>query len=160
MKKGFTLIEVIAVLLLVAVLGLVTILGMVPVVDGFAQVRENIVAAQKAHLAMARITREFTTLTNVVSGGETSIIYDYLDSEGNDWRRTLAWNGSGTPVTLNGAVLTDDVAGFRLRYGAAPQSVSSSTWGDGDQLIEMVLITETGGISYTNRIRPRNIGVR
>ena len=78
MKKGFTLIELIATLLLVALVGLSAVISMLPMAEGLMQIRDNAGAAQKARLALARISREFTTISGVVSSGPHAITYDFL----------------------------------------------------------------------------------
>ena len=115
MKKGFTLIEVIATLLLVAILAVSMVISLLPMTQGLMQVRANTGTAQKARLAMSRIAREFTTISNVVSSGSSAITYDFLVPSGNWYatlRHTLSWNGD--ELLLEGVPLCDDVAGFDL----------------------------------------------
>ena len=159
MKQGFTLIEVIAVLVLVTVLVLVSTLGFLPVVQGYRQVDANVASAQSAHLTWSRIARELTMATNVVGGASTSITYDFLDSQGQPHRHTLAWDGSAM-LTINDAVLSDDVRDFQLRYRAGPEWPASSVWAEGDRVIDLSMTTHSTGDAYTDRIRPRNIGTR
>jgi prepilin-type N-terminal cleavage/methylation domain-containing protein len=157
MKRGFTLIEIIAVLMLVSVLVLASTIALLPVAEGLVQARQNVDAAQKAQQALMRMTREIITITNVVSSGEQSIVYDFIDPVGTPERRTLAWSGGNAPVTLNGVPLTDDVSLFQLRYYNADGGGGASSWGPNSRIVEVVLGTASGGEVYTNRIRPRNI---
>ncbi len=161
MKKGFTLIEVIAVLLLVGILVLASTIALLPMVEGFMQASRNVDAAQKSHLAMSRIVREITTITNVVAGSRNTLTYDFLDPSGASLRRTLTWSGdAGAPLTLNGVPISDDVAGFEFRYYTHSGGTATPVWTDESMLIEVVLSTRSGGDTYTNRIRPRNIPKR
>lgn len=152
MKKGFTLIETIAVLLLVSILAMSVLISMLPMTQGLLQVRENTAAAQKARLAMVRLSREFTTITNIVSFSSGSVTYDFLvpsDSWYTTLTHTLSWDGTpGHPLMLQGVPLTDDVENFTLTYLAGPPPV-----------IEVVLQSQVGesGNAYSNRIAPRNI---
>ena len=158
MKQGFTLIEIIAVLVLVSVLVLASTIALLPMAEGFLQMRRNVDASQKSHLAMSRIVREFTAITNVVSGGQRTITYDSLDPAGSPYRRTLTWDGNaGSPLTLSGAPLSDDVRYFELRYYASPEGAATTAWNADTRLVEVILGTLSGGETYTNRIVPRNL---
>ncbi len=149
MKKGFTLIEIIATLLLVAILAVSVAISILPMTQGLMQVRVNTAAAQKARLALVRLSREFTTITNVASSSSSAITYDLLvPSDG--WyaalHRTLSW--SGDELRLNGATLCDDVADFNLAYAPGPPPVIHVT---------LTMADAMGGNSYSNTISPRNI---
>jgi prepilin-type N-terminal cleavage/methylation domain-containing protein len=155
MKKGFTLIEIIAVLLLVSMLALSAFISLLPMSQALLQVRENTAAAQKARLAMARIAREFTTIARVVSIGPSTITYDFLVPSGNWYvtrRHTLAWNGTpGHPLMLEGVPLTDDVQAFALNAYDAPGSPTN--W-----VIDVRLQGRRGNLAFSNSIAPRNMG--
>ena len=151
MKKGFTLIEVIATLLLVAILAVSVAISLLPMTQGLMQVRDNAAAAQKARLAMARLTRELTTISNVVSSGSGGIMYDFLVPAGNWYAtrtHTVSWSGTpGAPLLLEGVPLSDDVANFSLSYAPGPPPV-----------IDIVLQSQVGGNVFSTRIAPRNMG--
>lgn len=157
MNKGFTLIEVIAVLLLVGVLVLASTIALLPMVEGFMQVGANVDAAQKSQFAMGRMVRELTSGSNVVAATQQSVIYDFLDPAGVTHRRTLAWGGAGTALTLDGVALCDDVGQFQLRYYARPDGAPAYTWTAGAKIIEIVLGTASTSDVYTNRVRLRNL---
>ena len=57
-RRGFTLIEVISVLVLMGIVFSVAGMGIVTGVQGYLLARENAVVAQKAQLALSRLTRE------------------------------------------------------------------------------------------------------
>ena len=151
MKTAFTLIEVVATLLLVAILAVSMAISLLPMAQGLMQVRDNAAAAQKARLAMARLTREFTTITNVVASGSGAITYDFLVPNGNWYavrRHTLSWSGSaGAPLLLEGVPLSDDVANFSLSYAPGPPPV-----------IGILLQSQEGGQAFSTGIAPRNMG--
>ena len=154
MNKGFTLIELIATLLLVALVGLSAVISMLPMAEGLMQIRDNAAAAQKARLAMARISREFTTISGVVSSGPNAITYDFLVPAGAWYatvRHTLSWSGTpGDPLLLEGVPLTDDVADFALNLYDAPGA--STNW-----VVAVALQSQVGSQAFSNRIVPRNI---
>lgn len=157
MNRGYTLIEVVAVLLLLGVLAASTAVSLVPVAEGLLQVRRSARAMQKSRLAIVRLSREFTTITNVTASGPRDLAYEFLDPSGATQPRTLSWGGApGDDLTLNGVPLTDDVGFFELRYyphGGAAQAA----WSTNCQLIELVLTNQTADFGFINRIAPRNL---
>ncbi len=149
MKKGFTMIEMIATLLLVAILAVSVVISLLPMAQGLMQVRDNAAAAQKARLAMARVSREFTTITNVVSSSSSAITYDFLVPAGAWYatlRHTVALNGD--ELQLEGIPLCDNVAGFHLAYASGFPAVID---------VVLTMAGELGGNAYSNHIVPRNI---
>ena len=150
MKKGFTLIETIAVLLLVAILALSMLISLLPMTQALAQIRANSGAARKARLAMARISREFTTITNVVSGGSgSSMTYDYLIGHSNWYaarRHTVSL--SGDQLMLQGVPLADKVASFNLNYTPGPPPVID---------VVLTMSGDVGGDSFSSSLAPRNM---
>lgn len=156
-RQGVTLIEMVVVMLLMGLLILSFALSVLPVTEGLLLVRQNVNSAQKSQLALGRLEREFTVITNVVSGGATSMVYDFLDENGIPQRRTVSWT-SGQPLKLNGVSLSDDVARFGLQYYAAPGAPVQSVWSGTTRIIEIVLQSQAGGgIVYTNRVFVRNM---
>ncbi len=78
-RAGFTLIEVVASLLIVGILGAIAGMGLVTGLRGYMQAKENGHLAQKAQIAMARIKRELLEITDVIkvsNGTEPLIIFD------------------------------------------------------------------------------------
>ena len=63
---GFTLVEVIASLLIVGILGAIAGMGLVTGMKGYMQAKENAHLAQKAQIALTRINRELIELEKVV----------------------------------------------------------------------------------------------
>ncbi|MGD9780879.1 MAG: type II secretion system protein J [Kiritimatiellia bacterium] len=156
MKKGFTLIEVVATLLLVAILAVSVVISMLPMTQGLMQVRANTSTAQKARLALSRIGREFTTITAIVSSSPDGITYDFLVPAGS-WYATLrhTLSRSGDELLLEGIPLCDDVADFDLSldYAAgAPFPVIGILLS-----LQNVVGGDTYATSYSNQIAPRNM---
>lgn len=157
MKNAFSLIEVLAVILLSGVLVLATSIALLPLVEGFFQVSRNAALAQKTNLALERVVREMTTITNVVAASQTSITYDFLDPAGAPRRRILAWEGPGASLALNTVPLLDGVKQFRLRYYASATGAPGETWTSAMRLVEISLDAESGADPYTTRVQPRNL---
>lgn len=147
-SSGFTLIEIIASLVLLAVLTAVFGLGLVRVMEVFAFNRANVQLAQKAQPAMMRIARELMELTriahNQVAGDDPFIIYTRADISQPDVRMGIHFHRSDgrirlytgldpTVTTLSGDtisqghVLIDGVSAFSLQYlkGAASWTIGS-----------------------------------
>jgi len=155
---GFSLVEVLAALLLVGIMVSFTGLLLGPIVQTFVNAREATEIMHSSQLAMARMSREFTTTTNVVSGDSLAITYDTLDSNGVSHRRNIAWSGSsGSALLLNGRMLIDDLKQFRLSYLDNVAASRQSSWGTDTTIIEVFMDIGSAGSSYTNRFYPRNI---
>ena len=93
MTRGYTLIELVAVLLLVGVLAASTVVSLVPVAEGLMHVRQSSRAMQKTRLAFVRLSREFTAITNITASGPRHLDYEFIDPSGTTQPRTLAWGG-------------------------------------------------------------------
>jgi hypothetical protein len=158
MKRAYTLIETVAVMLLVGVLVLSATVALVPMAEAFLQAKQNADALQKVGLATARITRELTTITNVVSGTDRVLRYDHLDEQGLPRQHVLAWSGAaGAPLLLDNVILLDDVQYFELRYYGMPGEAYQSVWTAASREIEVGLGLRKAPGAYTLRIRPRNV---
>jgi prepilin-type N-terminal cleavage/methylation domain-containing protein len=156
-KTGLTLVEVLVALVLVGILVSVSGLLLAPLVQTFLNAHKASELMHQSQLAMARMSREFTTITNVVSGTSVAITYDTLDSSGGGHRRTISWDGAGSPLRLNAKTLAGDVKLFTLSYVDGVGETPQSSWGADSAIIEVLLDMGTAGSIYTNRFYPRNL---
>ena len=74
-QAGFTLFEVIVVLILLGIMAVGLTLGLVQIVQGYVFAQQATQVSQKAQLAMARIKKELTDVTTVTSSTSTTINY-------------------------------------------------------------------------------------
>lgn len=180
-KSGFTLIELIAALVLLGILAAGMGRGIAIGVSIYATARENIVITQKAQVALTRMAREFKELTHIAAVGDSPwIIYDKLDG-----RHAIAaaadtvklYNLSAdqaalspADLALHGHVLVDRIAGLSLSYRAgnlSGQPNGSSTWTPTDDLANLSAIEiqlnfarlsdPSQNLPFKTLVHPRNI---
>jgi type II secretory pathway pseudopilin PulG len=162
-ESGFTLIEIIASLVLVGFMTVFAGTGIVTFTKGYLFAKENAHMAQKANLAMARITRELQELLNVTSASNTDVTIKTTSGE-----RTIGLDDGSIKIAelgtelADGDILVDDVAGFTLSYYQG-----ATTWAQGiDDIqylsaIEVVLNlnradTGSGSIEFASIVHMRN----
>ncbi len=110
---GFTMIEMIAVLVLVGLLVALAGTGLTAAVQGYLMARESTAMAQKAQLALTRLSNEFLVCYNCVGENENIDLpfpYDNVLADG----REVALDGD--TITVNGTPLVDRVSAFTLEY--------------------------------------------
>ena len=156
MNQGFTLIELVAVLLLVGVLVASSMVSLIPVAEGLVLARQNAAILRKNRLAFARLSREFSAITEVVAGNSRAIQYVFWDASRNAFNRTLSWSGtSGDPLLLDNVPLTDDVANFQLQYlsgkSYAPTNPASA------EVIELSMQSQISTTALVLRLSPRTV---
>jgi prepilin-type N-terminal cleavage/methylation domain-containing protein len=159
---GFTLIEIIVSLVLVGVIATVAGMGLVSAAKGYLFTKENAQMAQKANLAMLRISRELMELTDVSNATGTTIAYERVAG----LRKLGLDNGQikialdATPLA-NGDVLIDGVNSFGLSYwsGTNPWTVAMGVAQLSAIQMNLVLTRSdsgVGNISFSTTIIPRN----
>ena len=148
-EKGFTLIEIIASLVILVIVGALVIISTVKIVQGFVFTKMNAETSQKAHIALNRLTKEFTNITSVTSGDSKSIFFDsrsYID--GTPVTQSVSWVGSDNPLLLNTYTLVDNVSDFSLTYFDEYKVIE----------ITLSLFGANDNVSvFTTRVVPRNL---
>ncbi|MDF1615444.1 prepilin-type N-terminal cleavage/methylation domain-containing protein [Desulfurivibrio dismutans] len=112
---GFTLIEVIAVLVLAAMLAAIAGAGLTAIARGYLMARESTAMAQKAQLALTRLSSELQVCYDCIGADEPiDLPFTY-----NNILGSMSIAQSDDTITLDGAPLIDGVIDSSLAYDAA-----------------------------------------
>ena len=156
-EKGFTLLEVIVVLIIVEVIAVVAGMGIVSVVEGFIFTKMNAATVQKGQIAMARLFKECNNISAVTAAGATSITFDAYKN-GVLASHTVAL--SGNTITFDGDIVADQVSGLDIGYYDSHNSAKQSTWAATRRIIEITIgLTGASGVvsEFRERVTPRNL---
>ena len=180
MKKqaGFTLIEIIVVLIIGGIMITVAGMALVTGMKGYLFARDNAAIAQNAPLAMTRLSRELMELTNITDYTSSLVSYErpddsgnsipltiYLDSDSDSDNHTIKIAPGVNPS--GGDILVDRVNSFNLDfYSGNSWSASYPVWLEGEDIQDLSYITivldleRTDGsiISFSTTVNPRNTG--
>ena len=170
-NAGFTLVEVIASLLIVGILGAIAGMGIVTGMRGYMQTKENAHLVQKAQVSMSRIGRELMELTDIIArddGSDPWVIFDNpigrqaLAKVGDTLQLYSLPAGAGDLSGFTGDVIVDQVDSLTFTY----HSGTDPTWviSDGIDMLSAVevdvslLRTEAGGATqpFSITVNPRN----
>lgn len=124
-NNGFTLIEIIATLVIVGILSALAGVGIIHIANGFVFQKRVGEAVQKGQIVMSKIVKELGEMTSVTATGATYIRY-LRDAAPHNISL------SGSNILFDGDVLTDDVSSFQLKYYNLHDSIAtgySSTTG-------------------------------
>ena len=171
-QKGFTLIEIIASLVLVGIMATTAGIGIVTFVKAQSFTMINAALTQKAQLALSRITWEFMEFTDVlsVSPDGTFISYHMVDGDralGLDPADNQIKLTEGLTALADGFPLIDNVQSLSLSLWTLDDSLTKQLWtvGDTEKLylidIEMKIIhpdEDVGVLTFTTSVNPRNNG--
>ncbi|MDZ7580389.1 MAG: prepilin-type N-terminal cleavage/methylation domain-containing protein [Deltaproteobacteria bacterium] len=172
---GFTLVEVIASLLIVGILGSIAGMGIVTGLRGYMQAKENGHLAQKAQIALTRINRELMELTDVIArddGADPWVVFDNrllgrqaIAKVGAELQLFSLSAGATNLSGATGDTLIDQVDSFSIRYfnGLNPDWVI----GEDIDLLSTVEVNfvlrrkegregEAGTVPFSTIINPRN----
>lgn len=158
-EKGFTLIEVIVVLILVGVLAAVAGIGYVQVVKGMLFTKMNAVTIQKGEIAITKLVKEFNNMniSSVTAADATSITFSSVKDAVSS-SHTVALTGN--TITYDGHVITDQVSEFSLTYYDNYDSAGQTTWQSSRRIIEITLKLKGADdviSEFKARVKPRNL---
>ncbi|MEW6264531.1 MAG: prepilin-type N-terminal cleavage/methylation domain-containing protein [Thermodesulfobacteriota bacterium] len=155
-RRGTTLIELIAALVILSLLAAVAGLGLVEVTEGYVFAKLNAQATEKGQVAISRLVKELTEIksNNITSGTSTTLTY--LICSGASHTVSL----SGNNLLFDGSILTDRVNSFALTYQADITSAATSTYTAGVSTIINISLgitaAENQSFVFTNRVILRN----
>jgi prepilin-type N-terminal cleavage/methylation domain-containing protein len=161
-KNGFTLIEIIVVLVILGIIGSIIGIGIAKIAKSYVASGASLDTAQKGTLVLSRLVRELSLVKSISSGTASAITYTGVDSPNLPYPHTVSLNGANLLLN-NTDILTDQVSAFNLTYCDAynsavpcPNVYSATTTIIN---VNLVLIPQTGmTASFTDRIyiRPYN----
>ncbi len=142
-SRGFTLIEVVTVIIIAAILSAIAGMGLVQIANGYVFARENAAAAQKAQVALARMVKEFSEIRSVPSATATGLTYQRINAAtGLTEMHTLSWAGADQPILLDGDALIGKVRSFSLtyyNYDYSTRAFTASSYSASTMVIEVKL---------------------
>ena len=170
MKKesGFTFLEIILALVIFSIIVAVAGIGIVTGTKGYVFARQNAHSAQKAQMALARITREFQELYDITAAGTNPVSVTFESSSGN---HTIALNNN--EILIDGDTLIDGIKsnGFTLNFYKDDKSDKDdkSKWVQGTDDIEALTYIEikinmtrndvsARSLPFETFVHPRNVG--
>lgn len=164
-QAGFSLIEIIAVLVLLGIMGVGVGFGVSAIVKGYVLGRESVAVAGKAQLALLRMSREFKLIDkdSVDPGASDQQISFTTDADGiaaNGRERPCELTMVGDTITLNGDILVDQVDSWALAYYDTYDGPPETTWSASRTMIQVVITMkgpEGTMIPFSTRVTPRNI---
>jgi prepilin-type N-terminal cleavage/methylation domain-containing protein len=170
-ERGFTLIEVIVVLVMLGIMGAVLATAVVTAVEGFMFTRDSAIKSQKAQLALARIERELLDMTSIDSNTGNTIAYTTIYGQFQLTKAgsqiTLAKTDTTPLPAISAKILVDDVSttyGSDVFLSFTKQDGTAWTYvaGDISDLYQIKAIIKLNGYSGTTTltfettVNPRN----
>ncbi|NDY56391.1 type II secretion system protein [Desulfovibrio sulfodismutans] len=157
-QRGFTLIEIIAALVLMGILAATVFNFMGQAVRGFFIARDALAITQKAQIAMNRMRIEFTYLASVSASSSTSITYTAEFPSGTETHTITTAAGQ---LTYDGVALVDGVGGCTFAYYDDPSAAADTSFdATNTKLIGITLtMQDSDGVTatFTTRVAPGKI---
>lgn len=163
--KGFTLVEIIIVMVLVGIIAAVAGMGYVKVVKGMLFTKMNASTIQKGQVAITKLVKEFTniSISSVTAASETSITFSTIRNGVTIPDITVMLSGDTVKfgATGNESILADHVSDFKLRYyDNYDDTTGYTTWQSSRRIIEITLKLKGADdvvSEFKARVKPRNL---
>lgn len=137
LEQGFTLVELIGVIVILGLISSVGALGFGNIIEGFVFAQDNADIAQKAQAALTRIEVELMYACPNASGADDTVgTRTQLTYNADFWSDTttpdelgnaLVYDAGAGTVTLNNQELVDGVTAFSIDYFTSATEASPST---------------------------------
>jgi prepilin-type N-terminal cleavage/methylation domain-containing protein len=119
-EKGFSLVEIIVVMILIGIMGTLSIMGIMPAVQGMVFTKANAETTQKGQIAITKLIKEFNNINGVMAGANaTSVVFTSIKSGSQGERSVMYANNKlyfNDAGATQGDILTDEVNDFQLHY--------------------------------------------
>jgi prepilin-type N-terminal cleavage/methylation domain-containing protein len=145
-KKGFTLIEVVIVIVILSIIAAIGSRVLQAALNSYITNQNVSNANAQARLALERISRDVHNINaaaNISTAAASQL--SFTDINGN----TVTYLLSGTQLTRTGQVLADGVSGLTFAYlnssGGTASTIASICY------VTTTLTFNTGGVNYTLR---------
>jgi len=132
-KNGFSLVEVICVLILLGIMASIATIGISRTVSQFNFTRERDALTQKAQIALNRWLIEFTYFDTAGTAGTFDIVttsnvttyYYPANYAGTTQRNNFSYDSNADQLYWNGNLLCDGVASFSVTPNPSPATAAT-----------------------------------
>ena len=160
-EKGFSLVEIIAAIVILGLLAVFITTGTVRIIEGYFFSRDNSDTAMRGQIAITRISKELRSIEKVNFGVKRSMSYSYKRNGKTVSGRTLFWSGiTSAPLMLDQNILVDNVTDFEITYHQGYNDQGNNIWSENKKIIGITLKLKGASdhISlFSTRILSRNL---
>lgn len=153
-QKGFTLIELIMVIVLLGIIAIVSSRVLIQGLNAFITGQNVVEANWQGQLALERMTRDIRALrspSDISTATASQLVF--TDTTGT----TITYALSGTTLTRNGQALANGIAGFTLSYFDRNGGGSPATANIRYITIDLNITEDNANYSVTTSVYPRNL---